>query len=63
VIIINHAGPRLSFGQAVEKAKDAGMNIESYIFGDDCADTGGRAGKRGVTGCVLFFKVSKSHLS
>nr|XP_053642716.1 triokinase/FMN cyclase-like [Cherax quadricarinatus] len=59
VIVFNYTGDRINFGLAVERCRAAGMKVEMYISGEDCALTQleGTAGRRGLCGTLFIFKI------
>ncbi|KAK2576056.1 hypothetical protein KPH14_007397 [Odynerus spinipes] len=61
MIIPNYTGDCLNFGIALEKAKQAGINIAEIIVGEDCSipeKEQSSIGKRGLTGMVLVIKIA-----
>ncbi|XP_046832755.1 triokinase/FMN cyclase-like isoform X1 [Vespa crabro] len=61
VIVPNYTGDRLNFGIALEKAKQAGINIAEIIVGEDCSipeKERSSIGKRGLTGMLLVIKIA-----
>ncbi|CAH2108643.1 unnamed protein product [Euphydryas editha] len=57
VLLGNYAGDRLNFGKAFEKAKIAGIKMESFIVGEDVASSHNKTGGRGMCGEVFLFKM------
>lgn len=59
VIVFNYTGDRINFGLAVERCRAAGMKVDMYVSGDDCALTQleGTAGRRGLCGTLFIFKI------
>lgn len=56
---LHFAGDKLQFGSAAEKVKAEGFLVESVVIGDDCSLPGqGIAGRRGIAGALLVYKVS-----
>lgn len=63
VIIKNNRNDRLSFGQAVERAKGEGIKIEIVMVDDDCSQISEQAieregGRAGHCGAVFIYKVN-----
>ncbi|XP_047362263.1 triokinase/FMN cyclase-like isoform X2 [Vespa velutina] len=61
VIVPNYTGDCLNFGIALEKAKQAGINIAEIIVGEDCSipkKEQSSIGKRGLTGMLLVIKIA-----
>lgn len=59
LIVTNYTGDRVNFGIAAERAKAAGLRVETVVVGDDAAiDAPGLAGRRGIAGTVLVHKVA-----
>ena len=57
-LTVHNAGDKLQFGSAAETAKAEGFKVESVVIGDDCSLPGqGLAGRRGIAGALLVYKV------
>ncbi|XP_076041718.1 triokinase/FMN cyclase-like isoform X2 [Oratosquilla oratoria] len=60
VVSYNYTGDRINFGLGLEKCKAAGMKVEMFVVGEDCAFTKveGTAGRRGLVGGLFVFKIA-----
>lgn len=64
VLIPNYTGDVLSFSQAIEAARDQGVNVEYIAVGEDCALLGDGndimrvVGRRGLVGQLFVFKIA-----
>ncbi|XP_075227972.1 triokinase/FMN cyclase-like isoform X3 [Lycorma delicatula] len=64
VLIPNYTGDVLSFSQAIETARDLGINVEYIAVGEDCAlldnvdETISTVGRRGLVGQLFIFKIA-----
>ncbi|CAL7941747.1 unnamed protein product [Xylocopa violacea] len=61
MIVPNYTGDCLNFGIAIEKARQAGLNIVEVIVNEDCSipkEEQGVAGKRGLTGILFIIKIA-----
>ncbi|GMH41702.1 hypothetical protein BSKO_09612 [Bryopsis sp. KO-2023] len=58
LIVKNYTGDRLNFGIAAEQAKLEGLRVEMVVVGEDCAVSGGIAGRRGLAGTVFVHKAA-----
>ncbi|KAL7959267.1 Dak1 domain-containing protein [Trichoderma compactum] len=53
VIVMNYTGDVLNFGEAIEQAKSAGLNVEMLVVADDVGvgrQRAGKVGRRGIAG-------------
>ncbi|GAB2476172.1 dihydroxyacetone kinase family protein [Jatrophihabitans fulvus] len=57
VIVKNYTGDRLNFGLAVERARNAGLDVEMVIVSDDIA-LDDAAQPRGLAGTLLVHKIA-----
>lgn len=60
VMHMNYTGDRLTFGIAIERARAAGLFVDSIVIGEDCAltSTDKSAGRRGLCGGLLAMKIA-----
>ena len=60
IIIANYTGNRFNFGNAMERARNEGINVKMLVVGDDCAvpDDEKHQGRRGLAGVLLIMKMA-----
>lgn len=60
VVVKNYTGDRINFGIAAERARLGGTDIDTVVVNEDCAleSENKMAGRRGLAGTVLVYKVS-----
>ena len=59
IVYNNYTGDRLNFGQAIERAKNEGIKVDSVVVGEDCAmmSKDKTTGRRGLAGSAIIMKV------